>query len=196
MRAWFLDNILIWLPIVGVLQCVAVCCSVRQCVAVCCSVLQCGACLIFRQYTDFDFRLFVTSRIRRSNLRISEQFWYKLLPYEFVNPAIDIRQCVILWEFQHEKLRKRVRNLRKVALNLCKRALSIRRHNFIFTQCVILREIQHVKLRKRAWNLWKKKAPNLSQELYQSDDTTSFLNNSSSFERSNTWNSAKEREIF
>ena len=27
----------------GVLQCVAVCCSVLQCVAVCCSVLQCGA---------------------------------------------------------------------------------------------------------------------------------------------------------
>ena len=26
----------------GVLQCVAVCCSVLQCVAVCCSVLQCG----------------------------------------------------------------------------------------------------------------------------------------------------------
>jgi len=26
---------------VGVLQCVAVCCSVLQCVAVCCSVLQC-----------------------------------------------------------------------------------------------------------------------------------------------------------
>jgi len=28
---------------VGVLQCVAVCCSVLQCVAVCCSVLQCVA---------------------------------------------------------------------------------------------------------------------------------------------------------
>jgi len=29
--------------VVGVLQCVAVCCSVLQCVAVCCSVLQCVA---------------------------------------------------------------------------------------------------------------------------------------------------------
>jgi len=29
--------------LVGVLQCVAVCCSVLQCVAVCCSVLQCVA---------------------------------------------------------------------------------------------------------------------------------------------------------
>ena len=28
---------------VGVLQCVAVCCSVMQCDAVCCSVLQCAA---------------------------------------------------------------------------------------------------------------------------------------------------------
>ena len=27
----------------GLLQCVAVCCSVLQCVAVCCSVVQCGA---------------------------------------------------------------------------------------------------------------------------------------------------------
>ena len=30
-------------PVLGVLQCVAVCCSVLQCVAVCCSVLQCVA---------------------------------------------------------------------------------------------------------------------------------------------------------
>ena len=32
--------------ILGVLQCVAVCCSVLQCVAVCCSVLQCAVTMV------------------------------------------------------------------------------------------------------------------------------------------------------
>ena len=40
----------------GVLQCVAVCCSVLQCVAVCCSVLQCVA-VCFNIWRNFKFSL-------------------------------------------------------------------------------------------------------------------------------------------
>jgi len=43
---------------------------------------------------------------------------------------------------------------------------------------------------------FQKKTLNLSQEPYQSDDKTSFWDNSSSSERSNTWHSAKGHEIF